>query len=75
MEETNLGNLIENAVKQIEIDKEKESRKDVDIADDEDLFEEELFKEEEKDVRDADYTELQEQIEKERLRDLEVIGG
>ena len=44
-EELNLGNLIENAVKQIEIDKAKEAETDADAADDEDLLENELFAE------------------------------
>jgi hypothetical protein len=42
-EEMNLGNLIENAVKQIEIDKLKEAERDADAADDEETFEAELF--------------------------------
>lgn len=42
-EEMNLGNLIENAVKQIEIDKLKEAERDADAADDEEAFEAELF--------------------------------
>ena len=42
-EEMNLGNLIENAVKQIEIDKLKEAERDADAADDEEALEAELF--------------------------------
>ena len=42
-EEMNLGNLIESAVKQIAIEKEKAEDEDVD--DDEDLFEDKLFAE------------------------------
>ena len=42
-EEMNLGNLIENAVKQIELDKEKEAINDADAANDEDLLDEMLF--------------------------------
>ena len=38
-EEMNLGNLIENAVKQIQIDKEKEALRDADAAGDDDAFE------------------------------------
>ena len=45
MEETNLGNLIEKAVKQIEIDKEKEAQTDADAADDDEAFETALFDE------------------------------
>jgi len=44
-EEMNLGNLIENAVKQIQLDKEKEEIRDADAAGDDDAFEAELFDE------------------------------
>ena len=44
-EEMNLGNLIENAVKQIQADKEKEALQDADAAGDDDAFESELFDE------------------------------
>ena len=43
MEEMNLGNLIENAVKQIELDKLKEAERDADAADDDEALEQELF--------------------------------
>ena len=43
MEEMNLGNLIENAVKQIEIDKQKEAENSAEAANDEELLEMELF--------------------------------
>ena len=43
MEEMNLGNLIENAVKQIEIDKQKEAENEAEAANDEELLEMELF--------------------------------
>jgi len=39
----NLGTLIENAVKQIQVDKEKEAIKDAEAAGDDDSFEQELF--------------------------------
>jgi len=45
MEETNLGNLIEKALKQIEEDKEKEALSDADAADDDEAFEAALFDE------------------------------
>ena len=45
VDEMNLGNLIENAVKQIQIDKEKEALRDADAAGDDDAFEAELFDE------------------------------
>ena len=39
----NLGNLIENAIKQIEIDKEKEAERSAEAADDDEALENELF--------------------------------
>ena len=42
-EEMNLGNLIENAIKQIEIDKEKEAERNAEAADDDEALENELF--------------------------------
>lgn len=42
-EEMNLGNLIEQALKQIENDKEKEREGDAEAADDDDIFENNLF--------------------------------
>ena len=60
-EEMNLGNLIENAVKQIEIDKLKEAERDADAADDEEAFEAELFDDAaEKFVDYKDYEEFSE---------------
>ena len=43
MEEMNLGNLIENAIKQIEIDKQKEADNAAEAANDDELLEMELF--------------------------------
>ena len=63
-EEMGLGNLIENAVKQIQLDKEREAEAGEDI-DDEEAFEEDLFKyQEDMEVTDADYSELKEMEEK-----------
>lgn len=45
MDEMNLGQLIENAVKQISVDKVKEAEDDSDNASDDDVFEEQLFSE------------------------------
>lgn len=42
-EEMNLGNLIEKAIKEIQIEKEKEAGTEADAANDEELFEAELF--------------------------------
>lgn len=46
-EELNLGQLIDNAVKQIEKDKENEAKQDADAATDEDLLDAALFEDEE----------------------------
>jgi septal ring factor EnvC (AmiA/AmiB activator) len=55
-EEMNLGNLIENAVKQIQADREKEAEKDADAAGDDDSFENELFDEDKKAfLKDEDF--------------------
>lgn len=55
-EEMNLGNLIENAVKQIELDKEKEAQGDAEAADDEDLLDNLLFSDEaESVINDEDF--------------------
>jgi hypothetical protein len=52
----NLGNLIENAVKQIELDKEKEAQGDAEAADDEDLLDNLLFSDEaESVIKDEDF--------------------
>ena len=61
-EEMNLGNLIENAVKQIELDKLKEAERDADAADDEEALEAELFEnlERENYVSYEDYEEFAE---------------
>lgn len=61
-EEMNLGNLIENAVKQIELDKIKEAERDADAADDEEALEAELFEnlERENYVSYEDYEEFAE---------------
>jgi len=38
-----LGNLIENAIKQLQDDKEKEANRDAETADEDDALENELF--------------------------------
>lgn len=62
-EEMGLGNLIENAVKQIEEDKKKEEE-NVDDVDEEQAFEEDLFQyDEDIELTDQDYTELKQMEE------------
>ena len=73
-EEMNLGNLIENAVKQIQIDKEKEAIHDADAANDEEIFEAELFDEDKKAfLNDEDFEQLQEFIEENEIDDEEYL--
>ena len=71
-EELNLGNLIENAVKQIELDKLKEAEMDADAADDDDLLEQELFEEPEKVISDKDFADFSEWEEEEEQEQNEL---
>lgn len=60
-EEMNLGNLIENAVKQIELDKIKEAERDADAANDDETLEAELFEDNKENfVTYSDYEEFNE---------------
>jgi hypothetical protein len=66
-EETNIGNLIENAVKQIELDKQKEAEMEADAASDEDILEDALFNNEINYIADGDFEEFndfEEELEK-----------
>lgn len=68
MEETNLGNLIEKALRQIEEDKQKEAMSDADAADDEEAFENALFDKPEQVITDqdfADFNTFEEELQKE----------
>jgi hypothetical protein len=56
-EEMNLGNLIENAVKQIQLDKEREAEAENDTTD-EDAFEESLFSDAHTYLTDNDFSEF-----------------
>ena len=73
-EEMNLGNLIENAVKQIQADKEKEAIQDADAAGDDDAFESELFDEDEKAfLNDEDFAQLSNMVDEETVDDEEYL--
>ena len=75
MEETNLGNLIENALKQIEIDKQKESLTESDNADDEEFVgEDELFAPQ-PEIDDEDYEEFSDYEEALQKQDDEFFAG
>ena len=62
-EEMNLGNLIEQAIKQIQIDKEKEELRDADAAGDDDAFEAELFDEKNSYLEDEDFQALRQLVD------------
>ena len=74
-EEMNLGNLIENAVKQIEIDKIKEQEGLAEAASDEELLEMELFADSPEDnmMTEKDYEEFQEFQENIELENNKVV--
>lgn len=57
-EETNIGNLIENAVKQIEEDKRREAETDADAASDEDILEDALFNDDLNYIADGEFEEF-----------------
>ncbi len=57
-EETNIGNLIENAVKQIEVDKQREAEMDADAASDEDILEDALFNDDIDYITDGEFKEF-----------------
>lgn len=73
MEEMNLGNLIEQAVKQIQADKEKEALRDADAAGDDDAFETELFDEDNAFLNDEDFVQLKEYVEEGAQDDEEFL--
>lgn len=76
-EEMNLGNLIENAVKQIELDKQKEAQMDEsDNAGDEDSLEEELFSDNgEAILSDNDFTDFNEYEDELAEEDERLLGS
>jgi hypothetical protein len=73
-EEMNLGNLIETAVKQIELDKEKEAQMEADAADDDEAMEMSLFSDNpESYIQDEDYEEFKELEDSLELEDDEFV--
>ena len=73
-EEMNLGNLIESAVKSIQADKEKEAEQNVEAANDDEIFEAELFADDKKAfMNDEDFEQLQEFIEDEEINDEQYL--
>ena len=74
-EEMNLGNLIEQAVRQIQADKEKEALYDADAADDEAAFEADLFDEKQSYMLDEDFSSLQQMIDEDIESDEEFLAS
>ena len=79
-EETNIGNLIENAVKQIEEDKIKEAKNnDSDYATEEDILEDELFSEDQSYLTEEGYVEFRNFEEDLKNKDdetlVDLMGG
>lgn len=74
-EEMNLSSLIEQAVKQIQADKEKEALRDADAAGDEDAFEAELFDEDQKYLEDEDFQQLKQMVEDDTVDDEEFLNS
>ena len=70
-EEMNLGNLIENAIKQIELDKEKEAIEDSEAATEDEILENQLFEEDAAEfLRDEDFEKFKEvELESEEADD------
>lgn len=59
-EETNIGNLIENAIKQIEEDKLREAETEADAASDEDILEDALFSNDINYISDGEFEDFKE---------------
>lgn len=74
-EEMNLGNLIEQAVKQIQADKEKEASNDADAAGDDDAFEAELFDEDKGFLDDEDFLALKQLVDDDVDDDEEFLSS
>ena len=74
-EEMNLGNLIEQAVRQIQVDKEKEASRDAEAADDEEAFEAELFDEDQSYLNDEDFLQLKQMVENDSDDDEDFLAS
>lgn len=75
MDEMNLGNLIENAVKQIEADKEREADAAAEAASDDEVLEKELFESNESLLQDEDFQALWDMEEELAEADREALEG
>lgn len=74
-EEMNLGNLIEQAVKQIQADKEKEALRDADAAGDDETFEAELFDENNSYLEDEDFQQLKQLVDTDAEDDEDFLAS
>ena len=74
-EEMNLGNLIEQAVKQIQVDKEKEALRDADAAGDDETFEAELFDENNSYLEDEDFQQLKQLVDTDAEDDEDFLAS
>ena len=75
MEEQNLGEMIEAAVRQIQQTKENEAILDADAAGDDEAFENQLFDENQAFLNDDDFAELRDQIDDEAEDDEDFINS
>lgn len=75
MEEQNLGEMIEAAVRQIQQTKENEAILDADAAGDDEAFENQLFDENQAFLNDDDFAELRDQINDEAEDDEDFINS
>lgn len=69
LEETNLGNMIEASMKEIQRDKEREALANTDEVDSEETFEKQLFKDEAEPIKDEDYLEFKKMEQKQQEED------
>ena len=72
-EETNIGNLIENAVKQIEEDKRREADTEADAASDDDILEDALFGDDLNYIADGEFEEFTDFEDELAEKDLEYM--
>lgn len=75
MEEQNLSEMIEQAVRQIQQTKENEALLDAEAAGDDETFENQLFDEHQAFLKDEEFAELRTQVEEESLDDEEFLDS
>ena len=75
MEEQNLGDMIEAAVRQIQQTKEKEELLDAEAAGDDEAFENQLFDEQQSFLNDEEFAELRQQVDDEVQDDEDFLAS